>query len=257
MRLKLDWRKSAQENAASYYSLAKGIAAKERGAQSAIEETKKAIAKAVHEKEALALQKQPVKMKRNREWFERYKWFFTSGGKLALAGRDARQNDLLVAKVMAEGDLFFHADIQGAPATVLVGGKGATQQEKQETAQFAASHSSAWKAGAAAVDVYAVEKWQLSKHAQGGFVGAGAFAISGGREWFRATPLRLAVGKDGERVVCLPAIHPGASRLPFLLAPGTQEKGAAAKQIASSISADASEVLLALPAGKFSLEKRK
>lgn len=257
MKIRLDYRKTAQENAAAYYSLSKELAKKEEGARKAIEETKKGIAGAGKEHEMAVSSKTAPKMKRRKEWFEKYRWFYTSGGKLVVAGRDAKQNDMLVGKTMADTDLFFHADIQGAPATVLVGGKGATGQEKLETAQFAASHSSAWKIGAAAVDVYAVEKSQLSKHAQGGYVGAGGFAIAGEREWFRATPLGLAIGVAEGAVICLPAVHPDAQKMGVLLSLGNFEKGQAAKKLAAILKCSADELLLALPSGKFSIKERR
>ena len=257
MKVRLDWRRGAQENAAAYYESAKELAGKEQGARQAIGETRALIAKAEQELGAAAsLEKGPV-MRRRKEWFEKYRWFFTSGGKLAVAGRDAKQNDLLVSKVMADADLFFHADIQGAPATILAGGREASRQEKLETAQFAASHSSAWKIGAAGVDVYAVGKGQLAKHAQGGFVGAGGFAISGEREWFRGTPLGLAIREKGGAALCLPAIHPEAEKARAILAPGNYEKGQAAKKIAGMLGLSPDELLLALPSGKFSIKERK
>ncbi len=283
MKIRLDWRKSAQENAAAYYTLSKEMASKEAGAKKAMLETESEMGKAALEGKKAAMQaaaESVPTMKRKKEWFEKYRWFYTSSGKLVVAGRDAKQNDMLVSKVMAEDDLFFHADIQGAPATILVGGKasrsetgkpeGGSPQEKLETAQFAASHSSAWKVGAAAVDVYAVKKSQLSKHAQGGFVGAGGFAIAGEREWFRATALGLAIGmeshalsqgkdaEDGTKlVVCLPLCHPDAAKMKFAAGIGNYEKGQATKIIAKALGANPDEILLALPSGKFSLKERK
>jgi len=257
MKLTLDWRKGARENAEAHYSLSKELAKKAEGARKAIEETKKEIAGASKEKERADIEAAVApEMKRKKEWFEKYRWFYTSGNRLVVAGRDAKQNDLLVSKVMTEGDLFFHADIQGAPATILQDGKKASEQEKKEAAQFAASHSSAWKTGAAGVDVYAVEKSQLSKHAQGGYVGAGGFAIEGEREWFRSTALGLAIGAKDGVLVGLPLVHPGAENLPYSLFPGAKEKGAAAKELGKAISANADEVLLALPSGKFSIKRR-
>lgn len=257
MKIRLDFRKTAQENANAYFQLSKELAKKEEGAKKAIEETKKEMEDAGREHELAVSSKVSPKMKRKKEWFEKHKWFYTSAGKLVVAGRDAKQNDGLVAKTMTEDDLFFHADIQGAPATILVGGKTATQQEKLETAQFAASHSSAWKTGAAAVDVYAVGKGQLSKHAQGGFVGAGGFAIEGEREWFRDTPLGLAIGVKDGIVVCLPAAHPDAQKLGAPITVGNFEKGQAAKRIAALLKCGMDEILLALPSGKFSIKERR
>lgn len=271
MKIKLDWRKTAQENAAAYFSLSKEFAKKGEGAKKAIVETEAEMEKAKMEGakvSAKAASDSAPKMKRKKEWFEKFRWFYTSGGKLVVAGRDAKQNDMLVSKVMTEDDLFFHADIQGAPATILVSGKesgkneavtpaGASEQEKLEAAQFAASHSSAWKIGAAAVDVYAVEKNQLSKHAQGGYVGAGGFAISGEREWFRATSLGLSIGMNEGIVVCLPSCHPDAEKMRFAIGNGNYEKGKAAKMIAGALKANADEILLALPSGRFSLKEKK
>ncbi|MCX6770206.1 MAG: NFACT RNA binding domain-containing protein, partial [Candidatus Micrarchaeota archaeon] len=154
MAIVVDYRKSTQENASGYYSLSKELAKKAEGARKAIVETEAEISAAQNSLEAARAKKNEPAMRRRKEWQEKYKWFVTSGGKMVLAGRDAKQNDQLVSKMMAEDDLFFHADIQGAPATILVGGKEASGQEKNEAAQFAASHSSAWKVGAAAVDVY-------------------------------------------------------------------------------------------------------
>lgn len=257
MRLKLDWRKGAQENAAGYYLLAKELAKKEEGARKAIAETEEELAKAVKEGERAAAEKKAPAMRRRKEWHEKFRWFYTSGERLVLAGRDAKQNDLLVGKIMKDEDLFFHADIQGAPATILADGKRASGQEKKEAAQFAASHSSAWKTGAAGVDVYAVGKSQLSKHASGGFVGQGGFAIKGEREWFRGTPLGLAVGAKEELLLCLPACHPGAVALEFSLSPGRDEKGKTARDIARATGTPADEALLALPSGGFLVSRRK
>jgi len=257
MKITIDWRKGARENAEAYYSQSKELAKKAEGAKKAIEETKKEIAAAGKEKErADAEASLAPAMKRKKEWFEKYRWFYTSGGKLVVAGRDAKQNDLLVAKTMAGDDLFFHADIQGAPATILQDGKKASAQEKNEAAQFAALHSSAWKTGAAGVDVYAVGKSQLSKHAQGGYVGAGGFAIEGSREWFRGTALGLAVGVKDGAAIALPLVHPDAAKMQYIIFPGAKEKGAAAKELAKAIGANSDELLLLLPSGKFGIKRR-
>lgn len=259
MKLILDSRKSVQENAASHYQRSKELAKKADGAKKAIKETEALLADASVAKEkatASEALKKPS-MRRKKEWFEKFRWFHTSGNRLVVAGRDAKQNDLLVAKTMADDDLFFHADIQGAPATILQDGKKAAAEEKAETAQFAASHSSAWKVGVAAVDVYAVTKGQLSKHAQGGYVGAGGFAIAGEREWFRATALGLAVGEKEGEAICLPLVHPDSGKMRFSLTPGAEEKGKAAKNIAGAMKISPDSLLLALPSGRFRVVDRQ
>ena len=191
MRIKLFINKSVHENAAIYYEQAKEAKKKREGLVAAIEQTKKEIVTAEKKQKE---EKKIVKIKREKKWFEKFHWFSTSGGRLAIGGRSAQQNDLVVSKHMEDNDFFFHADIQGGMVVVLKDGVNAGEQELLETAQFAASFSNAWKNGNASVDVYAVRKEQLGKAVSGGYIPSGAFAISGERRWFRNTKLGLIAG---------------------------------------------------------------
>ncbi|HYY67550.1 MAG TPA: NFACT RNA binding domain-containing protein, partial [Nitrososphaeraceae archaeon] len=56
---------------------------------------------------------------RNKEWYERYRWFITSDGLLAIGGRDASSNSVIIRKHLVEQDLVFHAEIYGSPFFVL------------------------------------------------------------------------------------------------------------------------------------------
>ena len=255
MEIELDIRKSAKENAAGYYEQAKALRKKAEGARKAAEETRKELEKAEREiekeKESEKTDKTKLRERRERQWFEKFKWFVSSDGFVCIAGRDAKQNETVVSHHLEENDLFFHADIHGAPATVLKNGKNAPERTLGEVAGFAASHSSAWKAGAATVDVYAVEKGQVSKHASGGYIGKGAFAISGGRKWFRNTPLGLSIFRNEDGSVT----HAPARGINVV--PGSEEKGKLAKKLAHLLEADVNEVLLALPSGDSSIADEK
>ncbi len=255
MRFEIDFTKSVNENASEYYEKSKKMRKKLEGVEKAIRESRKELEQANKEKEKKEVEgkKAKVKVRKKKEWYESYHWFYTSGGKLVIAGRDAKQNDIVTSKYLEENDLWFHADIQGAPATILKGGKEAEEQEKKETAQFAASFSSAWKIGSAGVDVYAVKKGQLGKHAQGRFIGKGGFAIKGAREWFRGTPLGVKVGMEGEKVKVLPIDCRRGMEKEIGLAPGGEEKGRAAREIAKKLDADIDEVLSLLPSGKIKI----
>ena len=131
-----------------------------------------------------------LKERQKREWYEKFNWFVTSGGLLAIGGRSAMQNDEINSKHFSEGDLFFHADIFGASAVVLKGGAQSSDEAQQEAAQFAACYSSAWESGQSYVDVFAAGREQVSKSAKGRLP-TGSFAISGEREWFKAMRLEL------------------------------------------------------------------
>jgi predicted ribosome quality control (RQC) complex YloA/Tae2 family protein len=245
--MKLFYGKSVHENAAHYYGLAKEAKAKIAGLGAAIEETKKEIARAG--KGA----KKAVRVKREKEWYEKFHFSCTSGGRLMLGGRNAQQNDLLFAKHMDDADLFFHADIQGASAVILKDGAKAGESELLEAAQFAASFSKAWLNGNAGVDVYAVRKSQLSKHATGGFIPTGAFAISGERRWFRGTKLALRIGL-GEKggVSLVPDVSAARLGKELVLVPSRsgKEKGAIARSLSKRYGAHPDELLELLPNGK-------
>ncbi len=243
--IKLD--KSAQESAAAYYQLAKKMKKKSGGVDKAIEETRKKIRRA--EKKSVVEQKKPVRVARKKEWYESFGWSFTNSKKLILMGKNAKQNDGLVAKHMDDEDVFFHCDIRGGAATLLKGGLEASDEEKEFAAILSVCFSKAWGKGFSQADTYYVKKEQLSKHASGGFVGAGGFAITGKRVWYRNTPLKLRVGIDERGAVGIGA--PGAEWMEksVFVVPGKMPKEEACKKIADLLGVDEAEVRSALPAG--------
>jgi predicted ribosome quality control (RQC) complex YloA/Tae2 family protein len=267
MKVTLDTRKSAQQNAAEYYSKASRLRAKAQGAKKALEETLRLIAKEQKreqyrkpEEEAAAAKKK-FRIRRELEWYEKYRWFFTSSGLLVVAGRDASQNESVFSRHAEKGDLYFHADVHGAPTTILKEGntEKATGQDKKEAAQFAASYSSSWKNGFGSADAYCAPAENVSRHAKAGeYVAKGGFIISGKREYFRATPLGLRIGLDEkERAAVVPAISKRALKNEVTILPGgTKEKGAVAKEVLSRLGTDdLDEVLLVVPAGKSEVAK--
>ncbi len=246
MRLTLFYNKSVHENAAYYYQLAKETKKKIQGLEEAIKQTEKELQGTSKTKT------KEVRIKREKEWFEKFNFGFTSSGRLMIGGRSAQQNDQVFGKHMEDNDLFFHADIQGGSAVILKDGLDASPEELSEAAQFAASFSKAWVNGNAAVDVYSVRKEQLSKHSQGGYIPTGAFAISGERTWYRGTPLRLRIGlgEKGLQIVadCSKTIL--KNELVLVPAQKGKGKGAIAKSLAKRFKVHADELLQTLPNGK-------
>jgi predicted ribosome quality control (RQC) complex YloA/Tae2 family protein len=196
MRTKIDFTKSAQQNADAYFSRAKKLKQKKEGAEKAITELRKRLEKA--KKDFVPKDGRRIIVKRDKGWYEKFRWFFTSDGHLVIGGRDAHQNELLNARHFEDNDLFFHADIFGAQVTILKAGMSAEKGVREEAAQFAACHSSAWKEGQRTVDVYAMRRDQVSKSQAKGTLGTGSFLLSGEREWYRDMVLALvAFIKDG------------------------------------------------------------
>jgi predicted ribosome quality control (RQC) complex YloA/Tae2 family protein len=246
MRIKVFYDRSVHDNAAYYYGLSKESREKIAGVEKAIEETKKEI------EAAKKTEKKEVRVKRQKEWFEKFHFSYTGGGKLMMGGRNAQQNDFLVARHMDDRDLFFHADIQGGAVVVLKDGLAAGEEELLEAAQFAASYSNAWKNGNASVDVYCVKKDQLTKNVSGGFVPSGAFAILGERKWFKNTKLALRIGLGEKGLALVPEVSGTKLKNELVLLPSRsgKEKGALAKSLSKRFRVHPDELLELLPSGR-------
>lgn len=200
MKITIDFTKSAQENADSFYNRAKRLAQKRAGAESAIKRLEKRLEGA--RKQSVQKAK-PKVVSIQKEWYEKFHWFFTSDNLLVIGGRDAHQNELLNSKHFDDSDLFFHANIFGASVTILKDGVKASNEAKEEAAQFAACYSSAWKEMLHAVDVYAMRRSQVTKSTSKGSIGFGSFLLSGEREWYRNVALSLVFfAKDGRPKCC-------------------------------------------------------
>jgi len=192
-------RDSIQKNAATYYDRAKKAERKLEGAEKAIEETLGRIEELEHQKEvAIEETDKPIKKRRKKAWYEKFRWFYTSENLLVVGGKDAVTNEILIKKHTEPHDIVFHADIAGAPFVIIkTEGKTPSQQSISEASQLAASHSRAWKAKFSAIDVYWVHSEQVSKTPPTGeYLPRGAFMIRGKKNYIRKTPVRLAIGVD-------------------------------------------------------------
>ncbi len=205
----LDYTKGLDANASDIYQDSKEIGEKGKHAEDALNQSRAELAKLEKglEKQRIANagKAQPTK----QFWFERFKWFFTSEGKLVIAGRDAHTNDGVVKKHLKEKDLYAHTDIHGAPSTILKEGASATPEELREACQFATAQSKGWVAAVSEGSAYWVYPDQVSKTPNPGeFVPRGAFIIRGKRNYEYHLPMELAVGEiyfqGARKVMCGP-----------------------------------------------------
>jgi len=236
----LDISMTVPQNAQAYYDRVKKVQSKRDGALKAIEETKKAMAKAspkTDERAAITATKLSTKP-RKPKWYDRFRWFFTSDGFLVVAGRDADTNEEVVKKYMEKNDVFFHAQAHGAPITVIkAAGRPVSPQALAEASQFAVAYSSVWKAGQFSGDCYWVKPDQVSKTPESGeYVAKGAFIIRGERNYVRDVPVRAAVGIRFDESGCYVIGGPVESvkaraKYYVLIEPGEYNQGDAAKKI--------------------------
>jgi Predicted RNA-binding protein homologous to eukaryotic snRNP len=234
-RATLDATIGVEKNADQLYQEAKRVEEKKEGALAAIEETREELeavrarrdaweaddgdesdsegqsnddsGEADDSDDAFAdtdwLARSSIPIKRDEGWYERFRWFHTTDDFLVIGGRNADQNEELVKKYMDGGDRFFHAEAHGGPVTLLKATGPSEPAEEvdfpedtlRQAAQFAVSHSSVWKAGQYAGDVYMVEPDQVSKTPESGeYIEKGSFVIRGDRTYFNDLAVDLAVG---------------------------------------------------------------
>ena len=132
---------------------------------------------------------------RKKNWYERYRWFFTSDGILAIGGRDAASNSAVIRKQMAKNDRIFHGEIHGSPFFILKDAINAPDSSMNEVAHATACFSRAWKEGLHGMKTYWVNPDQVKKSAPSGqFLPKGSFTIEGKRNFIGVPSLKLAVG---------------------------------------------------------------
>ncbi len=263
MEVEIDFTKSAQENANDYFVQAKRAKHKAEGARETVKGMEQQLSDAKKELDKSADKKQ-TKSIAAREWYEKFHWFNTGAGFLAIGGRDASQNELLNAKYFDDNDLFFHADIFGASVVILKDGVNADATSKVQAAQFAACFSSAWKEGQASVNVYMLTRKQVSKSTAKGSLGKGSFAISGTREWFRNQPLALVAyveekEENGIQAMIFriaPASYSIQQGVSYVeISEGKSKKSDAAKGVSKMLNyPDIDYIMQQLPTGYFSLK---
>jgi hypothetical protein len=194
---------------------------------------------------------------------------------LVVGGKDATTNEILIKKHTETDDLVFHPDLQGAPFVVIKTlGKTPSEKTLFEAAQFAASHSKAWREGLTSLDVYWVKPEQVSKHPPSGeYLTKGAFMIRGTKEYLRKTPLEIAIGvinKDDEPNLIggPPSAITSKSEKYVIIAPGKKPSKKIAEKVKSILMSKASKQLAVkiekmsiseiqkfIPAGKSSIIK--
>jgi len=180
-RVKVYVHESVEQNAGRYYDVIKKFRKKKEGALIAMQ-TMQPKKKAQPTRSIIPMKKL---------WYHRFRWFITSDGVVVLGGRDASQNEELVKKYMAGGDLFVHADVHGASVVIV---KGKTER-MDEVARFAASYSGAWRSGHFSADVYSALPNQVSKTPEAGeFVSRGSFIVRGERTYYRNVALSVGIG---------------------------------------------------------------
>ncbi len=196
--------------------------------------------KSKNQKEIVKLKSQSLDAKgsvsftqvRKKNWFERYRWFYTSDGFLAIGGRDSSSNSAIIRKHLEKNDKVFHAEIFGSPFFILKDVPESIPFDSlNEVAHATACFSRAWREAMYGVSAYWINPDQVKKAAPSGqFLSRGSFVLEGQKNFVKVPNLRLAVGilqRDGYHLItcgppepiknsclCYVIIEPGDSEMP-------------------------------------------
>ena len=279
---------TVHQNAQLYF--AKGRKDKQRaeGAKAALEKTQQRQKKVEKQRVKDEAAGRVTLTKRNKKfWFEGNRWTLLSSGQLLIGGRDAKGNDRIVKKHLSSTDLYFHADLHGAPSCSLKLREGfeidtqpnpllpdgvtslrMTQSLDLENhpdevladaAQMAVCWSRAWASGGRAATAFHASQGQVSKTTESGeSLGRGGFVVRGNRHWYKDIKMEITLGMVAINGIPLPLVGTHAVVSQFCerwirLTPGTQKKEQVATRIAKATGLRQDDVLSALPPGNLTI----
>jgi predicted ribosome quality control (RQC) complex YloA/Tae2 family protein len=250
IEVQIDISRSPEANASEYFDKAKEMERKARRTRDVLD-TK--------------LPEKPGKRKikaENLEWFENYRWFITSEGEIAIAGKNATTNERVVKKYLKNGDRYAHADIHGAPSVVVKNnGEPPSPDSMLEACCFSLAYSKAWAARVASGHSFWVESDKVSKTPNTGeFLAKGSFVIRGKRNWNKNLEIELAIGlvdyNGAEKLMGGPAIAlENRSRKYVVFKPGFTDRKRVSGALSDVFEREVSVIEKLLPNGGFGLAR--
>ena len=264
--IELDLNKTVEQNAAVYYEKAKKAKKKTEGAKEALAISLKKLEKLKkdHSKELAKIEKETIK--REKEWYEKFRWFITSTGFLVIGGRDATTNEIIIKKHTDNDDFVFHTDLSGSPFFVIKKQlevhdiKHSSKIDKEtlkEVADATASYSKTWKMGLSNSPVFYVKPDQVSKEANTGeYLTKGAFMIRGKTNYVD-NKVNVAVGMTKFGAVMggpLDAVKANCEKY-VSIEQGKEKASSVAKFIQKKVGGTLDEIIAVLPSGGCSIKK--
>jgi predicted ribosome quality control (RQC) complex YloA/Tae2 family protein len=195
----VDLALSPWSNARQYYDQKKNAAVKEQktlqSSSKALKSTERKITADL--KKGLKQEKQVLRPIRRQLWFEKFLYFISSEGYLVLGGKDAQQAEILYRRYLKKGDVYVHADLQGAASVVIKNKPGLTNDPippstLSQAGTLTVASSTAWDSKAV-MSAWWVDSAKVSKTAPNGdFLAIGNFEIRGQKNFL--PPAQLLLG---------------------------------------------------------------
>lgn len=195
----VDLALSPWSNARQYYDQKKIAAVKEQKTLQASSKALKSTEQKIQAdlKKGLKQEKEVLREVRPQFWFEKFLWFISSEGYLVLSGKDAPQSEILYQRYLRKGDVYVHADLQGA-SPVIVKNNPKTPDAVippgtlSQAGAFCVCGSSAWDSKAV-MSAWWVAAEQTSRlhEATGELVKGGGVVVKGQKNWLPPSQLLL------------------------------------------------------------------
>ena len=186
-----------------------------------------------------------------KEFYQKYRWFFTKSGNLVYGGKSAEQNEEILKELMdkKEDYVIMHTNSPGSPFAIINSPiKKVSEEDLDETAIWTASFSRAWKSGKKKEVVDIFTKKQIHKEPS---MRLGTFGVNG-KIKRKEVELKLVLINQKKILRAIPEISPkeGEKRLMKII-PGKIPKEEFAKVLSEKLKKPLEEVLNALPTGEF------
>jgi predicted ribosome quality control (RQC) complex YloA/Tae2 family protein len=199
LAIEIDLDLTPWANASQYYDEKKTAQEKEKRTAQVSEKVLKSAERKVAAdlKKGLSKEKDILRPIRRTFWFEKFYYFISSEGYLVLAAKDVQQADLLYSRYFKRGDIFVHAEQNGASVVIIKNSLKTPDAPippatLSQAGTFSICSSAAWDSKAI-MPAWWVKSEQVTKITpQGDFLTPGNFHITG--EKYFLPPIQLIVG---------------------------------------------------------------
>jgi len=233
-KIKIDLNSSLPTTASTLFNESKKQKAAIGSIEKLLKKTENELEKVV--KKGESAKQVNVTQVRKKNWFERYRWVYTTDGVLAIGGRDSSSNSAIIRKHLQKNDKVFHAEISGSPFFLLKGDDAATPASLTEVAHATVCFSKVWKEAFYGSSTYWVNPDQVKKGAPSGqSMAKGSFMIEGQRNFVKISSMKMCVAiiKHEERylLTCGPPSMKDTAVCYAMIEPTGQDMPDVAKRI--------------------------
>jgi len=186
-----------------------------------------------------------------KEFYRKYRWFFTHSGKLVYGGKSAEQNEEVLKSLESKkGDfVVMHTMDPGSPFAIIDSSiREVSDKDIEETATWTACFSRAWRSGKkkSVVDIFT--KNQIYKNPK---MKTGTWGVKGKIEK-KEVEMKLVLIDQKKVLRAVPVMTPDEKdKILLKIFPGKNPKEEFAKIISEKLKKPIEEVLNALPTGGF------